>query len=68
MKGGLCRKELTLQACNDNPINAEFPTRGLCKFAMREKGKFFKNGFVFCGSYIWIYDKIDLKCYMLVIS
>ena len=41
LEGGPCRKELTLQACNDNPADAEFAARVLSKFAMREKGNVF---------------------------
>jgi len=63
----LCKKELALQACGYNSVSAEF-ARGLSKFAMRKKGEVLKNDFVFCGFYIWKYDKIDLKCYIVVIS
>lgn len=62
----LCKKELALQACGYNSVNAEF-ARGLSEFAMRKKGEVLKNDFVFCGFYIWKY-KIDLKCYIIVIS
>lgn len=65
LEGSQCRKELTLQACSYNSVNAEFTARGLNKFTMRKKGRFFfLNGFVFSARCIWIYDKVDLKCYI----